>query len=97
MHGTIPSAPRTIKLIINQPTLDFDGAEEAEVAQEIELSEDQVREGKRIPLRFVRFQTVDSLHVCLFSGGALCSFMLTGSFRFFVILARVDLRDVEPG
>jgi hypothetical protein len=40
-------------------------ASEPDAAQVLELSrEDVVEEGKRIFLRFVRFQSVNSLHVC---------------------------------
>lgn len=56
-------APRKIKLLINRPTLGFDDVDDGEVAQEFELTEDQVREGKKIPLRYVRFQAVNTLHV----------------------------------
>jgi hypothetical protein len=54
--------------------------EDAAVAQEIEVTEEQLRDGKRIPLRFVRFQSVNSLHVCVFylmstSPDKLCRFL----------------------
>lgn len=58
--------PRLIKLFINRPTLGFSDAEDAkepEAAQIIELTAEQVAQGRRIPLRFVRFQNVNSLHV----------------------------------
>lgn len=58
--------PRLIKLFINRPTLGFSDAEDAkepEAAQIIELTPEQVAQGRRIPLRFVRFQNVNSLHV----------------------------------
>lgn len=61
-------APKKLKLVINRPSVGFDDladAEEPSVAQVIELSEADVREGKTIPLRYVRFQGVNSLHVCL--------------------------------
>ena len=59
-------APRTIKLFINKPSLGFEDVEDAvepEAAQVIELTDEQVKEGKPIPLRYVRFQAVTSLHV----------------------------------
>ena len=59
-------APRTIKLFINKPSLGFEDVEDAtepEAAQIVELTEDQVKNGTKIPLRFVRFQSVNSIHV----------------------------------
>lgn len=60
---------------MNKPSIGFEDVEDAEagteVAQTIELSEDQVRDGQKIPLRFVRFQNVNSLHVsCQWSAGS---------------------------
>ena len=52
--------------------MSFEDAEEQQaVVQEIELSEEDVREGKKVPLRFVRFQSINSLHVSAFSRYAL--------------------------
>ena len=60
----IPRAPKLIRLLINRPSLNFEDVEDENSSiQQIELTEDQVREGKRIELRFVRFQSVTSLHV----------------------------------
>lgn len=58
-------APRKIKLFINQPSLGFDDIEDGRAvpAQEFELSEDDVSQGKKIALRYVRFQAVNSLHI----------------------------------
>jgi len=60
-------APKEIKLFINRPSLGFEDVEDAsepDAAQVLELSrEDVVEEGKRIFLRFVRFQSVNSLHI----------------------------------
>lgn len=62
--SNVAQAPRKIKILINRPSISFDDIEDGqEVAQEFELTEDQVKEGKRIPLRYVRFQAVNSLHV----------------------------------
>lgn len=51
-----------MKLFINQPNMDFDDAENEAPAQELILTPEQVK-GDRIPLRFVRFQNVRSLHI----------------------------------
>jgi len=59
-------APREIKLLINRPSLAFDDVEDAEAnqfAQVLTLTGEQVSEGKPIPLRFVKFQSVNSLHI----------------------------------
>ncbi|THG99051.1 hypothetical protein EW026_g3232 [Hermanssonia centrifuga] len=64
--------PRLIKLFINRPSLGFDDvqdSQEPDAAQVLELTEEQVLEGKRIPLRFVRFQNVGSLHIFVASNG----------------------------
>lgn len=61
-------APKGIKLLINRPSLGFEDVEDADepaVAQVLELSQADVKEGKRVSLRFVRFQAVNSLHVRL--------------------------------
>lgn len=62
-------APKLVKLVVNRPSLGFEDVEDAterEVAQILEFSSDDVRQGNRIPLRYVRFQSVNSLHVCAF-------------------------------
>lgn len=59
-------APREIKLVINRQSVGFEDvadAKEPEVAQVITLSKAQVTEGQKVPLRFVRFQNVTSLHI----------------------------------
>ena len=64
--SNLAQAPKSIKLFVNRPSLGFDDVEDAqepEAAQLLELTEEQVREGKPIQLRFVRFQAVNSLHV----------------------------------
>lgn len=64
--ANVPQAPLRIKILVNRPTLGFEDvedAEEPEVSQVIELTEDQVKQGRPITLKFVRFQSVASLHV----------------------------------
>ncbi|CAE6521878.1 unnamed protein product [Rhizoctonia solani] len=60
-------APKTIKLAINRPALGFEDVESAaepDMAQVIdELSPDDIANSRRIPLRYVRFQSVQSLHI----------------------------------
>lgn len=66
-----PHAPKTIKLAINRPALGFEDVESAaepEMAQVFEeLSPDDIANSRRIALRYVRFQSVTSLHVCFMS------------------------------
>ncbi|KAF8344336.1 PITH domain-containing protein [Cantharellus anzutake] len=60
------SGPKKIKLFINRPALGFEDvedAEEPEASQIIELSDEIVDKGSKIPLRYVRFQSVNSLHI----------------------------------
>jgi len=64
--ANVSQAPLKIKLLINRPSVGFEDvedAEEDEVAQVLEVTREQVAESKRIPLRFVRFQSVNSLHI----------------------------------
>ncbi|KAF8078219.1 PITH domain-containing protein [Lyophyllum atratum] len=64
--SAVKQGPQTIKLAANRPTLGFEDIEDAsepEIAQVLSLSETDVLEGKPVALRFVRFQTVNSLHV----------------------------------
>ena len=59
-------APKLIKIAVNNPNIGFDEVQDAvepQVAQIIELDAETVTSGNVIPLRFVRFQSVLSLHV----------------------------------
>lgn len=57
-------APKTIKVFVNAPGVDFDSAEGgAEAAQEVVLDETQARGEKVVELRFVRFQNVKHLAI----------------------------------
>lgn len=61
--GVSPAqAPKTVRLFVNQTTLDFNDADSHEPAQELTLSPDDIR-GNKVELRFVRFQNVRSLHI----------------------------------
>jgi hypothetical protein len=59
--------PKLIKLLINRSALGFEDVEDAEEPKAAllvqELSEDTVKEGRQIDIKFVRFQSVTSLHV----------------------------------
>lgn len=63
--------PKTIKLFVNKPhNLGFDEAEDLQATQDIELSEsDWNKEGTAsIPLRYVRFQNINSLVLFVVNG-----------------------------
>lgn len=54
-------APKNVKLFINTTSMDFDSAENGKSVQEFELTADTTAEGVQIPLKYVKFQTVNSL------------------------------------
>jgi len=63
---SIDEAPKDIKLVVNRRSIGFEDVEDAQepiCAQVLELPEREIREGNRIPLRYVRFQAVNSLHI----------------------------------
>ncbi|KZT03457.1 DUF1000-domain-containing protein [Laetiporus sulphureus 93-53] len=68
--SNVAQAPRKIKLFLNRLTIGFDDVEDSEPAQEFELTGEQVTEGRRVPLRYVRFQAVNSLHIFVESNQA---------------------------
>jgi len=63
---TLAYAPKNIKFFVNKPALGFEdveNAQEPEAAQVLELAPDVVMEGHQTTLKFVRFQSVTSLHI----------------------------------
>ncbi|KAF8275194.1 PITH domain-containing protein [Lactarius quietus] len=67
LHTANPQeGPKKIKLLVNRAAIGFEDvqdAEEPEVAQVLEVPEGTIGEGQPIDLRFVRFQSVNSLHI----------------------------------
>ncbi|KAL4074608.1 PITH domain-containing protein [Scleroderma yunnanense] len=59
---TPSNGPKTIKLCVNKAAISFSDVEDSMFVQVLELSTDDLK-GKPIPLRFVRFQSVNSLHI----------------------------------
>ncbi|KAL9714927.1 hypothetical protein Ac2012v2_001587 [Leucoagaricus gongylophorus] len=62
----VSQAPKRVKLMVNRSSIGFEDVEDAvepAVAQILDLTEEQVEEGQKIALRFVRFQNVNSLHI----------------------------------
>jgi len=56
--------PKTIKLIANNPNLSFDDFEnDSAVTQAFDVTEEDLRESKKINVRFVRFQSVTTLSI----------------------------------
>lgn len=57
-------APKELKVFINLPrSMGFDDAERSEATQVLELSEEDYKEDGLIPLRYVKFQNVQSVTV----------------------------------
>jgi len=64
--SSLDKAPKTIKLLVNRPSLGFEDVEDAdepEVAQVLDIPKQDVQLGTPINVRYVRFQAVNSLHV----------------------------------
>lgn len=57
-------APKELKIFINLPrSMGFDDAERSEATQVLELSEEDYKDDGLIPLRYVKFQNVQSVTV----------------------------------
>lgn len=57
-------APKVMKIFINLPrSMGFDDAERSEATQTLELSEEDYKDDGLIPLRYVKFQNVQSVTV----------------------------------
>uniref|UniRef100_A0A3Q3NKT2 Thioredoxin-like 1 n=1 Tax=Mastacembelus armatus TaxID=205130 RepID=A0A3Q3NKT2_9TELE len=55
-------APKVVKVFINLPrSMSFDDAERSEATQTLELSEEDYKDDGLIPLRYVKFQNVQSV------------------------------------
>ena len=74
--SNISQGPRDIKIFVNNPSIGFEDVDSdnpgCNAAQVLSLSEAQVTQGKRIFLRYVRFQSVNSIHVSLNCRNHLC-------------------------
>lgn len=55
-------APRRVKLFINRPSIGFSEAESEPAVQEFELEQKHL-EGEPVQLRYVKFQSVNSLNI----------------------------------
>ncbi|GAA5830576.1 hypothetical protein JCM5353_002917 [Sporobolomyces roseus] len=63
LSSSLSSAPKKIRLFVNQSSVGFDEAESQEPAQEVELTEAQAKGSEAVQLRFVRFQSVSHLSI----------------------------------
>lgn len=60
----VAQAPKVVKVFINLPrSMGFDDAERSEATQVLELSEEDYKDDGLIPLRYVKFQNVQSVTV----------------------------------
>jgi hypothetical protein len=55
------NGPKTVKLFINRQTIDFNDAKSSEAVQTLEFDKKQLSDGSPVELRFVKFQSVQSL------------------------------------
>lgn len=64
LQGPTDKGPKTVKVFQNLPnTLDFDSAMRNEPTQTLELTEDDLKDGTVVQLRFVKFQNVSSITI----------------------------------
>jgi hypothetical protein len=87
--------------LVNHPSIGFEDVEDAvepEAAQILELSEAQVKNGEKVPLRFVRFQNVNSLHVRFYAS---CNYSVLPSDISFLMYrfssSRIKVRKMKLG
>ena len=59
-------APTTVKLFINQPSMDFSDAEDNVPTQVLELTSEDLKPDARTDLNYVKFQYVDHITVWMF-------------------------------
>lgn len=61
---SVGQGPKYVKIFINLPrSMDFEEAERSEPTQALELTEDDIKEDGIVPLRYVKFQNVNSVTV----------------------------------
>jgi hypothetical protein len=59
------SGPKTIKIFANQQAVDFDDAESQVPVQTLELTQEQLQSGEPVPLKYVKFQNINTLALFL--------------------------------
>jgi len=99
VHSHEPSqGPLVVKILVNRPSIGFEDVQDAhepEVAQTVQLSEEDVRVGKQISLRFVRFQSVNSVHLFVGSNQGGSDETRIDELDFFGTLAQPATRDLS--
>ena len=61
---SVGQGPKYVKIFINLPrSMDFEEAERSEPTQALEITEDDIKEDGIVPLRYVKFQNVNSVTV----------------------------------
>ncbi|XP_055721088.1 thioredoxin-like protein 1 isoform X2 [Salvelinus fontinalis] len=64
LSSDFAQAPKCVKIFINLPrSMDFDDAERSEATQTLDLAEEDFKDDGLIPLRYVKFQNVQSVTV----------------------------------
>ncbi|RKP04537.1 PITH domain-containing protein, partial [Thamnocephalis sphaerospora] len=91
----LDQAPKTIKLYANQQSLGFDEANDVGATQQIELTEADFAEDVTVPLRFVKFQSVNNLVLFIESNQADDEDTPTLLSRLIFIGAPVDTTRME--
>ncbi|XP_038845559.1 thioredoxin-like protein 1 [Salvelinus namaycush] len=62
LSSDFAQAPKCVKIFINLPrSMDFDDAERSEATQTLDLAEEDFKDDGLIPLRYVKFQNVQSV------------------------------------
>uniref|UniRef100_A0A8C1VA63 Thioredoxin-like 1 n=1 Tax=Cyprinus carpio TaxID=7962 RepID=A0A8C1VA63_CYPCA len=62
LAAELAQAPKSVKIFINLPrSMGFDDAERSEATQALDLSEEDYKDDGLIPLRYVKFQNVNSV------------------------------------
>lgn len=61
--SALAQAPKILRLFVNQRNLSFDDAESNTPAQEITLTEKQMKGEDNVILRFVKFQRISTVSV----------------------------------
>jgi len=55
------NGPKTVKLFVNRQAIDFNDAKSSEAVQTLEFEKQHLNDGSPVELRFVKFQSVQSL------------------------------------
>lgn len=89
-------APMSVKIFQSKPNIGFDEAADEEPTQELVLTEEHVREGAPMQLRYVKFQSVQTLQL-FFSEN--CGGEQTQVSRIQFLgepAAKMDMKDWKP-